>query len=50
LTDDPRDEPRTRPKLNCGAFENLLGFFDSFAVIFANEEPVPDKKSLYLIK
>ena len=46
LTDDPGDEPSITPKLNCGAFEKLLGFFDSFAVVFANEEPVPDKMNL----
>ena len=37
---DPSDETRATPKLNRGTLENLLGFFDSFAVIFANEEPV----------
>jgi hypothetical protein len=46
LTDDPGDEPSTTPKLNCGAFENLLGFFDSFAVVLANEAPVPNKTFL----
>ena len=46
LTDDPGDEPRTTPKLNCGAFENLLGFFDSFAVVLANEAPEPNKMFL----
>jgi hypothetical protein len=43
LVTDPGDEPSTTPKLNRGTFENLLGLFDSFAVVFANEEPVPDK-------
>ena len=43
---DPSDETRATPKLNRGTLENLLGFFDSFAVIFANEEPVPDKMNL----
>jgi hypothetical protein len=43
LVIDPGDEPSTTPKLNRGTFENLLGFSDSFAVVFANEEPVPDK-------
>jgi hypothetical protein len=43
LVTDPGDEPSTTPKLNCGTFENLLGLFDSFAVVFANEDPVPDK-------
>src|SRR5712671_5433739 len=42
FTDDPGDEPSTAPKLNCGAFEKLLGFFDSFAVVLANEAPVPN--------
>jgi hypothetical protein len=46
LTDDPGDEPITTPKLNCGAFEKLLGFFDSFVVVFANEAPVPNKMGL----
>ena len=43
---DPSDETRATPKLDRGTLENLLGFFDSFAVIFANEEPVPDKMNL----
>ena len=43
---DPSDETRATPKLNRGTLENLLGFFDSFAAIFANEEPVPDKMNL----
>ena len=43
---DPSDETRAAPKLNRGTFENLVGFFDSFAVVFANEEPVPDKTNL----
>src|SRR3979411_1496089 len=43
FTDDPGAEPSTAPKLNCGTFENLLGFFDSFAVVLANEAPVPNK-------
>ena len=42
FTDDPGDEPSTAPKLNCGAFEKLLGFFDSFVVVLANEAPVPN--------
>jgi hypothetical protein len=46
LTDDPGDEPSTTPKLNCGAFEKLFGFFDSFAVVLANEAPVPNKMFL----
>ena len=46
FTDDPGDEPSTAPKLNCGAFEKLLGFFDSFAVVLANEAPVPNKMFL----
>ncbi len=46
LTDDPGDEPGTRPKLNRGTFEKLLGFFDSFAVVLANEAPVPNKMFL----
>jgi hypothetical protein len=43
---DPGDETRAAPKLNRGTFENLLGFFDSFAVVFANEAPVPDEMKL----
>jgi hypothetical protein len=43
---NPSDEPITTPKLNRGALENLLGFFDSFAVVFANEAPVPNKMVL----
>jgi hypothetical protein len=43
---NPRDEPSTTPKLNCGALEKLLGFFDSFAVVSANEDPVPNKMVL----
>ena len=43
MTDDPGDEPSTTPKLNCGALEKLLGFFDGFAVVLANEAPVPNK-------
>ena len=46
LTDDPGDEPITTPKLNCRAFEKLLGFFDSFVIVFANEAPVPNKMGL----
>jgi hypothetical protein len=46
LTDDPGDEPSTTPKLNRGTFENLLGFFDSFVVVLANEAPVPNKMFL----
>jgi hypothetical protein len=46
LTDDPGDEPITTPKLNCGALEKLLGFFDSFAVVLANEAPIPNKMVL----
>jgi hypothetical protein len=46
LTDDPGDEPRTTPKLNCGALEKLLGFFDSFVVVLANEASVPNKMFL----
>jgi len=40
---DPSDEPSATPKLNRGTFKNLLGLFDSFAVVFANEDPVPDE-------
>jgi hypothetical protein len=43
---NPRDEPSTTPKLNCGGLEKLLGFFDSFAVVSANEDPVPSKMVL----
>ena len=43
LVTDPGDEPSATPKLNRGTFKNLLGLFDSFAVVFANEDPVPDK-------
>ena len=46
MTDDPGDEPRTTHKLNCRAFEKLLGFFDSFAVVWANKAPVPNKMLL----
>jgi len=46
LTDDPGDEASTTPKLNRGALEKLLGFFDGFAVVFANEASVPDKMIL----
>ena len=41
LTGNPGDEPSTTPKLNRGTFENFLGFFDSFGVVFASEAPVP---------
>ena len=43
LVTDPGDEPSATPKLNRGTFKNLLGLFDSFAVVFANEDPVPEK-------
>ena len=46
LTDDPGDEAGTTPKLNRGALEKLLGFFDGFAVVSANEASVPDKMIL----
>jgi hypothetical protein len=43
---NPSDEPSTTPKLNRGALEKILGFFDSFAVVSANEDPVPNKMVL----
>ena len=43
LVTDPGDEPGAAPKLNRGTFENLVGFFDSFAVVLANKAPVSDK-------
>jgi hypothetical protein len=46
LTDDPGHKPRAAPKLDRRTFENLVGFFDSFAVVCANKEPVPDKTNL----
>ena len=46
MTDDPGDEAGTTPKLNRGALEKILGFFDGFAVVFANEASVPDKMIL----
>jgi hypothetical protein len=46
LTDDPDEEPSTTPKLNRGTFEKLLGFFDSFAVVLANEASIPNKMFL----
>jgi hypothetical protein len=46
LVTDPGDEAGTTPKLNRGALEKLLGFFDGFAVVFANEASVPDKMIL----
>jgi len=46
LTENPSDEPSATPKLNRGALEKLLGFFDSFAVVSANKDPVPNKMVL----
>jgi hypothetical protein len=43
LIDNSGDESRATPKLNRGTFENFLGFFDSFGVVFASEAPVPNK-------
>jgi hypothetical protein len=43
---DPGDEARAAPKLNRGTFEYLLGLFDSFAVVLANEPSIPDKMNL----
>jgi hypothetical protein len=45
-TENPSDKPSTTPKLNRGALAKLLGFFDSFAVVSANEDPVPNKMVL----
>jgi hypothetical protein len=43
LLTDPSDKPSTTPKLDHGAVEKFLGFFDSFAVVSANEDPVANK-------
>jgi hypothetical protein len=44
---DPSDEPSTTPKLNRGALEKLLGFFDSFAIVTTNKDPEPSKMVLW---
>jgi hypothetical protein len=41
---DPGDKPRAAPKLNRGTLEKPLGLLDSFAVVSANESPVPNKR------
>jgi hypothetical protein len=43
---DPGDKTRAAPKLNRGTFEYLLGLFDSFAVVLANEPSIPEKMNL----